>query len=54
MLRHAGFEYLRSGKGDHQIWRHKESGKRVTVDAKVLSRHTANKILRDAGLPKNF
>lgn len=49
-----GFEYWRAGKGDHQIWRHKATGKRVTVDAKVLSRHTANKIMRDAGLPKAF
>ena len=54
ILRQNGFEFYRAGKGDHQIWRHKETGKRVTVDAKVLSRHTANKIMRDAGLPKAF
>jgi len=54
ILRRNGFEYWRTGKGDHQIWRNKVTGKRVTVDAKVLSRHTANKTLRDAGLPKAF
>ncbi|HRJ69354.1 MAG TPA: type II toxin-antitoxin system HicA family toxin [Beijerinckiaceae bacterium] len=54
ILRRNGFEYWRSGKDDHQIWRHKVTGKRVTVDSKVLSRHNANKTLRDAGLPKAF
>jgi predicted RNA binding protein YcfA (HicA-like mRNA interferase family) len=54
LLRAAGYEWFRSGKGDHQIWRHDVTGKRVTIDAKVKSRHTANKILRDAELPKAF
>jgi len=29
-------------------------GKHVTIDAKILSRHTANGILKQAGLPKQF
>jgi len=30
------------------------TGKHVSVDAKILSRHTANGILKQAGLPKQF
>lgn len=54
ILKRNGFVWFRTGKGDHEIWRHLETGKRVTVDAKVKTRHTANKIMRDAGLPKAF
>lgn len=54
ILKNNGFIWFRVGKGDHEIWRHTKTGKRVTVDAKVKSRHTANKIMRDAGLPKAF
>lgn len=54
ILKKNGFVWFRTGKGDHEIWRHTVSGKRVTVDAKVKTRHTANKIMRDAGLPKAF
>lgn len=54
ILKKNGFIWFRTGKGDHEIWRHVETGKRVTVDAKVKTRHTANKIMRDAGLPKAF
>jgi predicted RNA binding protein YcfA (HicA-like mRNA interferase family) len=42
------------GKGDHDIWRNPRTGKSVTVPVKIMSRHLANKILKDAGLPKAF
>jgi predicted RNA binding protein YcfA (HicA-like mRNA interferase family) len=54
MLRAAGWEFLRHGKGDHDIWHNPKTGQRVTVPVKLLSRHTANDILKDAGLPKEF
>jgi predicted RNA binding protein YcfA (HicA-like mRNA interferase family) len=54
LLSKAGFELLRSGKGDHQIWQNKKSGAKVTVDAGIGSRHTANEVLKKAGLPKAF
>jgi predicted RNA binding protein YcfA (HicA-like mRNA interferase family) len=54
ILKKAGFVWFRTGKGDHEIWKHTVNGKRVTVDAKVRTKHSANKILRDAGLPKAF
>jgi predicted RNA binding protein YcfA (HicA-like mRNA interferase family) len=55
ILKRNGFVWFRTGKGDHEIWIHATTGRRVTVDAKVKSRHLANKILvHDAGLPKAF
>jgi len=54
LLRQAGWERLRHGKGDHEIWYHAASGRKVTVDNAMKSRHTANEILKKAGLPKAF
>jgi len=54
LLAEAGYERLRSGKGDHEVWRHAKTGKRVSVDSNIKSRHTANGILKQAGLPKAF
>jgi predicted RNA binding protein YcfA (HicA-like mRNA interferase family) len=53
MLADAGCAFIRHGKGDHDIWRTK-NGKSITVPVKIMSRHTANAILKDAGLPKAF
>ena len=50
----AGYERIRSGKGDHEIWRHPETRVAVPVDSKIKSRHTANKIMKDSGLTKSF
>lgn len=50
----AGFERIRSGKGDHEVWRHPVKRITIPVDSKIKSRHTANKIMKDAGLPKAF
>lgn len=53
-LRAAGWRYDRPGKGDHEVWKNPVTGRHVTVDGKILSRHTANGILKQAGLPKQF
>jgi hypothetical protein len=53
-LRAAGYEFKRSGRGDHSIWWHPETKVRLTVDRKLRSKITANEILKDAGLPKAF
>ncbi len=45
---------VRQGKGDHEIWASPINGKRFTVDSKILSRHLANEVLNQAGLPKAF
>jgi len=50
----AGCRFVRQGRGDHEIWQSAINGKRFTVDGKILSKHTANGTLKDAGLPKQF
>ncbi len=54
VLRANGFEFLRTGKGSHEIWANRASNKQVTVPRATKSRHTANDVLKQAGLPKKF
>jgi hypothetical protein len=54
LLREAGCYFDRPGKGDHDIWFSPLTNMRFTVDGKIKSRHTANAVLRQAGLPKHF
>jgi len=50
----AGCPFVRQGKGDHEIWYSPHTGTNFPVDQKIKSRHTANKVLKDAGLNKQF
>jgi predicted RNA binding protein YcfA (HicA-like mRNA interferase family) len=54
LLQRAGFTFLRHGKGSHDMWRNPTTGKSVAIPHKIPSRHFANKLLKDAGLPKAF
>ena len=54
LLRAAGCRFERPGKGDHDIWLSPRTGVRFPVDHKIRSRHTANAVLKQAGLPKAF
>ena len=54
MLKDAGCTIVRKGKGDHEIWYSPHTKTNFPVDASIKSRHTANKTLKDAGLPKAF
>lgn len=54
LLREAGCHFERPGKGDHDIWFSSVTNMRFPVDSKIKSRHTANAVLRQAGLPKHF
>ncbi|OIP06773.1 MAG: hypothetical protein AUK53_12015 [Betaproteobacteria bacterium CG2_30_59_46] len=54
LLRNAGCYFDRHGKGDHDIWFSPATGIRFPVDSKIKSRHTANAVLKQAGLPKQF
>jgi predicted RNA binding protein YcfA (HicA-like mRNA interferase family) len=54
ILKQAGCSFMRSGKGDHQIWYSPLTDRNFTLDAAIKSRHTANAILKQAGLPKLF
>ena len=52
-LINVGCSFLRHGKGDHDIWITTQ-GKRIVVPVQIKSRHTANGILKEAGLSKAF
>lgn len=54
ILREAGCYFVRQGKGDHQIWYSPVKDFNFTIDGKIVSRHSANGTLKDAGLPKHF
>jgi hypothetical protein len=54
LLSEAGCRFERHGKGDHDIWFSPHTGVRFPVDHKIKSRHTANAVLKQAGLPKHF
>ena len=54
LLRESGCSYERPGKGDHEIWYSPLTQRRFPVDYKIKSRHTANGVLKQAGLTKKF
>jgi len=54
MLSESGCRLERQGKGDHEIWYSPLTKLRFPVDGKIRSRHTANGVLKQAGLPKQF
>ena len=54
LLSLAGCTFERHGKGDHDIWYSPVSCISFPVDNKIVSRHTANGVLKQAGLPKRF
>lgn len=54
LLRAAGCEMVRQGKGSHEVWHSPLTQKNFAVPIGIPSRHTANAILRQAGLPKAF
>lgn len=54
ILHQSGCRFERQGRGDHEIWFSPQTGLRFPVDSKIKSRHTANGVLKQAGLPKRF
>jgi len=54
ILRKYGCCFYRKGKGDHEIWCNPKNNVHFAVDSKIKSRHTANEILKQAGLSKKF
>ncbi len=54
LLLAANCFFVRQGRGDHEVWESPISGTRFTVDNNIKSRHTANAVLKQAGLPKHF
>ncbi|MEH2480238.1 putative RNA binding protein YcfA (HicA-like mRNA interferase family) [Nitrobacteraceae bacterium AZCC 2146] len=54
LLRAAGCTLVRQGRGSHEIWHSPITQRNFAVPVGIPSRHTANAILRQAGLPKAF
>ncbi|HWW34605.1 MAG TPA: type II toxin-antitoxin system HicA family toxin [Xanthobacteraceae bacterium] len=54
LLRGAGCFLVRQGTGSHEIWHSPITKRNFAVPVGIPSRHTANAILRQAGLPKAF
>ena len=54
LLIEAGCKFIRQGKGSHEIWLSPITGQKFSVPRNTKIVHTANGILKDAGLPKAF
>ena len=54
ILRENGCTRVRSGKGSHETWYSPINGENFTVPRSTKSRHTANDVLKQAGLEKKF
>ena len=54
ILGENGCTFTRQGKGDHEFWYSPHSKRHFPVDGKILSRHTANEIMKQAGLSHRF
>jgi predicted RNA binding protein YcfA (HicA-like mRNA interferase family) len=53
LLTAAGWTKMAGGKGSHEKWIEPRSS-RVVIVPRSKSRHTANEVLKQAGLPKAF
>lgn len=51
-LRSFGFQFDRPGPGSHEIWRHSQSGRKVTIPhhSGDMAEGTLRAILREAGI----
>jgi predicted RNA binding protein YcfA (HicA-like mRNA interferase family) len=54
ILQENGCYLVRKGKGSHEIWFSPVNNRHVTVPRTTKSRHTANDVLKKAGLEKAF
>lgn len=49
-----GCYFVKPAKGDHDTWFSPIANRYFGVDSKIKSRHTANAVCKQAGLPKQF
>jgi len=54
ILSKNGCQFIRHGKGDHDIWYSPIKNCNFTVDGKINIRHTANGIMKQAGIEFHF
>ena len=51
-LKAHGYRYLRAGKGAHEIWTNDKRNQ--VLSSNCDSRHTANEIMKQAGIAHRF
>jgi predicted RNA binding protein YcfA (HicA-like mRNA interferase family) len=54
LLKEAGCSFKHEGKGSHQVWYSPITKKTIAVPMGTASKHTANDILKDAGIKKKL
>ncbi len=54
ILSENGCYFLRHGKGDHDMWFSPKNNNSFPVAVKIKSRHTANAIMKQAGVKHHF
>ena len=54
ILQENGCSFVRRGKGDHSIWYSPITNRTLSVDGKIKSRHSANEIMKEAGINHKF
>jgi len=54
VLRAHGCVFVKPGKGDHEIWRSPITNRTFPVDKGCMSRHTANAVMKQAGIGHKF
>ena len=54
ILKQNGCNFVRHGKGDHDIWCSPINNRNVTVNGKIPNRHEANGVLKQSGIQYRF
>jgi len=54
ILKENGCQFVRRGKGDHDIWFSPINKRNFPVDGVIKSRHVANAIMRQSGIDHKF
>lgn len=49
-----GCTFLRAGKGDHELWLCPGAKRPIVVDGKIMSRHLAKAVLKQAGIDEQL
>jgi predicted RNA binding protein YcfA (HicA-like mRNA interferase family) len=50
LLKSNGWARCRQPRGSHEIWSHNDNSQEITVPSIIKKRHTANHILKAAGI----
>jgi predicted RNA binding protein YcfA (HicA-like mRNA interferase family) len=54
ILKQNGCTFVRHGKGSHDVWESPNTIEPIPVPIHIKSRHTANEILKQAGIDHKF